>query len=225
MKLKILSLLILILLISALTVASAKITSIKVKNSNSCINENTPDVANLKNKNIIFLNTQKAQAQIQKETSCIQGLEIKKVFPSTLEISAQNQIPIAKIAGSDLAITETGLVIRGEVPPPAPNIFIPENIKVEERKTIADSNVLQALKITKEIEKSDFIPANVRILEGDDVAVYSSQEAVALFAPNKDAAEQVDSLQSILAKAKIDAAKIAKIDLRFRQPVLNYKNN
>jgi len=67
------------------------------------------------------------------------------------------------------------------------------------------------------------LPVNVRITGHDDVAIYNQQGQLAIFSSKKDKEEQVDSLQQVISKAKIDSAKIAKIDLRFDKPVLVFK--
>ncbi|KKS04034.1 MAG: hypothetical protein UU56_C0011G0028 [Candidatus Curtissbacteria bacterium GW2011_GWA2_41_24] len=57
----------------------------------------------------------------------------------------------------------------------------------------------------------------------DEVVIYNQQGQLAIFSSKKDKEVQVDSLQQVISKAKIESAKIAKIDLRFDKPVISYR--
>lgn len=67
------------------------------------------------------------------------------------------------------------------------------------------------------------MPSTVRIVDANQIVVYSAKDISVIFSATKRASDQVDSLQLILAESKIDAAKIDKIDLRFAKPVVTYK--
>ncbi len=79
------------------------------------------------------------------------------------------------------------------------------------------------INLASQLSRSDFSVSSIRIIENQTVAAYNFQDAVALFSPNKSLALQVDSLQQVLAKAKIDATKIQKIDLRYDNPTIVFK--
>ena len=104
-----------------------------------------------------------------------------------------------------------------------PTIFLTQSQSAQTFGKITDKNTLSALNIAANLLKSDFTPQNIRVLDQGDVAVYGNYAIVAIFTQAKNTNLQLDSLQSILARSKIDAAKIAKIDLRFDNPIVIYK--
>lgn len=223
MKTKIISLVILVILISLPFAPIFKISTVNVKNPTNCLNNNSQQLQEFKNKNIISFNTKNAEKTIGENLNCINNLHIKKIYPNKLELSTEVEMPIAKIANTDLAITESGEVTKESPSAPAPILFVPEGTNVSQNQKITNTQILYALKIAKELIKSDFVPASIRTLDAGDIAVYSNQEAVALFSSFKDAGQQVDSLQAVIAKAKINSTKIAKIDLRFDKPTITNK--
>ncbi len=222
MKIKTAALALILVLAAAISLVYFKVKTIEFDKTSACFNENSQALTKLKNKNLIILSTGKEQETLAKSASCIKEVKIQKIYPSKLKLSVIFFQPVAKIDGSQFQVTGSGLVTE-KTTDSLPTIFIPAKVELGLGKTIEDPQVLFALNITEELEKSDFIPANIRILDAGDVAVYSTTEAVALFSSQLDGNFQVDSLQSILAKAKIDAAKIEKVDLRFAKPVLVYK--
>lgn len=222
MKIKLTLTTVLIALVSVFLLSQFKVKTISLTSSNNCLDSNSPTLGQFRNKNLIILNTKKAQDEVKKTTPCIKDIKIEKSFPTTLKIDAFYFVPVARIDGTDLSVTDSGLITQ-KTQDFLPTIFLKSIDGLKPGDNIKDTQELFALKITSELQKSDFMPANVRILDDGDIAVYSNQEAVALFTSQQDASSQVDSLQSILAKAKISAAKIAKVDLRFAKPVLVYK--
>lgn len=130
---------------------------------------------------------------------------------------------LAHVDGTDLALGNDGNVVKKSDGETKPILFLPEGIQIEENKTVSDTTVLFALKLLQDLAKSDFTPTQLRFVDKVDVIVYSQSEATARFTAIKDSTGQVDSLQSVLSKAKIDASKISQIDLRFNKPVVTYK--
>lgn len=146
------------------------------------------------------------------------------VTPATTA-SAQ---PIVNIAGVNLTVDKNGLVSNGNLKD-KPTLFLPDNFKTTAGQKIEDKNVLFATILAADIAASDFAATNIRFLEPTVVAAYNSRNIIAIFSTQKSAEGQVDSLQQVLSKAKIDASKndtsLAKIDLRFDKPVVTYGNN
>ncbi len=130
--------------------------------------------------------------------------------------------PAVQIEGTNLYLAENGQVLD-RASSKKPLLYLDKNIKVQAGQKITDQQILFAVKIATGLTKSDFTAASIRLLDSRDIAVYSPQDAIAVFSSDKDANLQIDSLQQVLAKAKIDATKISKIDLRFDKPVIVFK--
>lgn len=199
-----------------------EVKNVHVIGSTACLEE-TALLSKVYKKNIFLLDTQNLKDKIKKQKPCLEDLVVTKKYPNTINFQVVAREAVAKIDGSEYFVTDDGLIVSGAAGTLKPKIFLPQGVEVKVDEKIKDTSVLFALKLTKNLEKSDFTPANVRITEQGDIAIYSNQEAVALFTQEKSADSQVDSLQSVIAKAKIDPSKIAKIDLRFDNPVVIYK--
>jgi cell division septal protein FtsQ len=200
------------------------VRSIDVRGDENCLNkENVEANSNLLGKNIFLINTQQIEKNLKGKNSCLESISLSRRLPSKLVVSVKAKVPVAKIDGTDLLATVSGEVIKQQVTTNIPTIYLPGNVKATQGTKLESSNILSALGITAALLKSDFNPSSVRIVGPEDIAVYSTNETVALFTTRMSTASQVDSLQSILTKAKIDASKIAKLDLRFDKPIIIFK--
>ena len=201
-----------------------KIKSAAFTKEQSCLNESSQlDKFSVFGKNIFFLNREKLSLDLKAEFPCIDNARIQKVLPSKLNFDVVTKQPVAKIEGTNLAATKDGLLIQVPQKSQIPTIFLSYDQNVQVASKIVDEKVLFALQVAASLLKSDFVPQNIRILDLGDVAVYGNYNIVAIFSSSKDVDVQLDSLQSVLARSKIDAAKIAKIDLRFNNPSIIYK--
>lgn len=214
----------LVVIFSVAIFLTFRVNNVRLQSNSNCLDQKML-LAKVGKKNIILLNTAKLKEEIIKQSTCVEDLKITKKYPSTVNFVAIAKEAVAKIDDSQNSVTLDGLIILESAGTTKPNIFLPQGVESNVGQRIKDTSVLFALQLLKNLEKSDFIPANVRITDQGDIAVYSTQEAIALFAQDRSVESQVDSLQSVIAKAKIDPSKIAKIDLRFDKPVLIYKQS
>lgn len=201
-----------------------KIKSAAFAKDQSCLNNSSQlEKFDVFGKNIFLFNSQNLAKDLKMEFACIDTVNIQKVLPSKLDFDIVAKQPVAKIEGTSLAATKDGLIVESPKQTQVPTIFLSYDKYAQVAGKIVDEKVLFALQVAASLIKSDFVPQNIRILDLGDVAVYGNYNIVAIFSSSKDADVQLDSLQSVLARSKIDAAKIAKIDLRFDNPVIIYK--
>lgn len=198
---------------------SLQVRKVEIDKSASCINEKI--IVELKGKNLLLINSNKIKEEIKNQSPCIKEIAIKKIFPQKLRLTIDTQKEVAKIENSSLAITENGLVIT-QTDPNLPTIYSGKSVGITQGQTVSDPDLLQGLKISGILSKSDFNAQSIRVVDGD-IAFYDVNGLIVLFSKSQDPKIQVDSLQQVLAKTKIDASKIAKIDLRFMQPVVLFK--
>ena len=201
-----------------------EIKSVTFNDDAACI-KNSQKIAedNLIGESLIFLNSQETARVIKNQFACIEAIEVNRQFPSNVEINIQSKRPIAKIAETEFYLTKDGLLVRVYDKVQIPTIFLPNNFELNVSQRLDDKNILFALEIIDNLLKSDFVPTTVRIVDEDQIAVYSNKDILVIFSTSKNPIEQVDSLQLILAEAKIDATKIDKIDMRFEKPVISSK--
>jgi len=201
-----------------------EIKNVTFNDDAACI-KNSQKIAedNLIGESLIFLNSQEIAQVIKNKFACIETIDVNRQFPSTVQINIQSKRPIAKIAETEFHVTKDGLLIRADDSVQIPTIFLPTNFELNVSQKLDDKNILFALEIIDNLLKSDFVPTTIRIVDEDQIAVYSNKDILVLFSSNKNPISQVDSLQLILAEAKIDATKIGKIDMRFEKPVISSK--
>lgn len=204
--------------ITALSLLALRVSKVEI-NQNSCI---TSDQVNLKRKMIFTLREDALKKDLKEKFPCLTDLKLTKNYPSKIIFEAKTQNPAAKIANSQLLITAEGLVVSGKSDI-LPQLFLPPEVQAVPNEKVTDEISLYAAKLASLLAKSDFHSTNIRILSSSDIAVYDSKETVAIFSAKESANSQVDSLQQVLAKAKIGDDKIAKIDLRFEKPVITFK--
>ena len=215
-----------VLLAAVLVLAKTvfEVKSIEVKGGQNCIdNGGVESQLHVIQKNIFFTDTSKLEETLKQKNICLDFVSIHKIFPSKIVFDVVSQNPVAKIEGTDLQITSNGLVMKMGELHGRPTIYLPNNTNVQQGDIIEDKYVLFALNLASDLLKSDFSPSGIRFVSNRDIAIYSTAETVALFTTEKSSSGQVDSLQAIMTKAKIDASKIAKVDLRFDKPIITNK--
>jgi len=200
-----------------------KVKNIQVENSQNCL---TSEIAQEKTQTIsrnIFLVSENNISASLKDISCAGSLKVQKKYPSTMVIHLEIKPVIVDVADTDIGITEDGIFIKNTKASTRPKIYLPQDVSAIVNTKVEDPKIIFALSLVKNLLKSDFTPTQVRFIDNADIIIYSQSEAAATFTVNRDAKEQVDSLQSVLSKARIDASKISQIDVRFDKPVVTYK--
>lgn len=198
---------------------SLQVRIIEIDERTNCLSKKIEE--ELKGKNLLLLDTKKTEEKVKNETHCIKEITIKKVVPGKLKLKIETQKEVAKIENSSLSLTENGIVVTS-TNSNLPTIYSGKLVSFSQGQTITDPDLLQGLKISSILAKSDFNAQSIRVVDGD-IAFYDVNGLIVLFSKNQDPKTQVDSLQQVLAKTKIDASKIAKIDLRYIQPVVLFK--
>ncbi len=201
-----------------------KVKSITISQGQRCLqSEEIKKELGLVGKNIILVQNKKIIQTIKEKHACLKNLKIKKVLPSTLHLEVEVSQPVVRLENSSLILTEEGIVLEGGDTLSLPTLYTGKDLQLGPDQKVTDSGVIFALSVALNLSKSDFSLSNLRMIDGGSLAAYNQQDLVAIFSSNKDVDRQVDSLQLVLSKAKIDGTKIAKIDLRFDKPVIVYK--
>lgn len=179
------------------------------------------DTENLTGQRIYLINAKKTEEKIKKEHACVESLTVSKSYPSKITIEVKTTGAVAKIEGTSFGLTESGQIVAIGTTS-LPTIFSSKLQATSSGQQVTDGDILLAAKVASALTKSDFATASIRIVD-DGIAVYGVENILALFARDKDIQKQADSLQQVMARAKIDASKISKIDLRFDKPIIVYK--
>ncbi|MDP2632368.1 MAG: hypothetical protein Q8P25_01450 [Candidatus Curtissbacteria bacterium] len=150
--------------------------------------------------------------------------QVQKIISPEDKITEQEKpvTPSAQIADSEFQITQSGFILKGQNTT-LPKLYLPGDIKVQEGQLVEDKNIVFAANLAALTSKTDFHPASIRLLAKNEVALYETDQTVAIFSSEKSPDVQVDSLQQVLAAAKIEGTKLAKIDLRYNKPTITFK--
>lgn len=214
-----------ILLVAALVLTGITFTLFlfKIKhiilNPQNCLSS---DHLNVKSKIIFTVSTKVLVQQLKQKYDCISEIKISKIYPSKLKIEVTTKNQVVKIAESNLSITEAGEVIEAKEQN-LPILYAPRIASLTSGQKVFDKNLIVTVKIAGLLSKTDFHLATVRFVNSNEIAVYDREQTIAIFTTEKDAAVQVDSLQQVVANAKIEGDKIVKIDLRFDKPVITFR--
>lgn len=199
------------------------VKNISIYSDYPCVTEEELNSTITKGQSIFLIQKDKFYEKILYKFSCIDKVDVSTKLPSTLEIFYSGKNPVAKIDSSDIYLTANGLALKiKSLDKTLPTIFLPQGFQAVEGTKISDANILLALEITNLLLKSDFVPTNVRIVN-DSITVYNQEDSVVVFSTKKQAEAQIDSLQKVLAKAKMESKKISKIDMRFDNPIIIFK--
>lgn len=217
-KIIILAIVMLVLISSAFFL---QIKSVEVSQNSSCVPQETLlSESNLAGKPLLLTSKDTIEKEIKNKYSCVDAVTVKKSLPSKLKLEVVVKKPVVKLEGTELFAMEDGMIVKTGVQENIPVLYVPQGVKVEENQKIEDKSTLFGLSLASKLSKSDFAATNIRIVDANTIAVYNQQQTVAIFSANKEADEQVDALQHVLARAKIDATKIERIDLRYNKPVI-----
>ncbi len=216
-------LLIAISVVTYLVFSFTKVKNIQIENEQNCITEGqVKEKSQIIGKSIFLVSENKIQEDL-KQINCASFIKVQKKFPSTIVVIPATKKALVNIADQPFSLTEDGYIIKSADSSNIPKVYLPQEIAVAENAKAEDPKVIFALTLVKNLLKSDFTPTQVRFVDNADIIIYSQAEATAMFTVNRDAVQQVDSLQSVLSKARIDASKISQIDVRFDKPVVTYK--
>lgn len=216
------AILLLVIFFGALLSPIFKVSKVKVSPSQPCLTEQQAfNDSEAQGKNIFLIKKSQIVSELSQKHPCIKNLKVKKQFPKTLLFEIETVDVVAKVENSNFYLTEKGELVDGNFGDKL-TLYFPHDALAAGQK-IENSQTLFALKMAASIAKSDFSANQVRIIDENQIVAYNQHDQIVVFTSAKDAAFQVDSLQLVLSKAKIDGTKIAKIDLRFANPVVTYK--
>lgn len=203
----------------------SKAKNIELINNSGCLSsENLSEKFNLKNFSLLLINSQQLAQKVKTDFPCAEGLKIDKIYPRTIKITLPEIKIVAKIPDSQLAINNEGRVVNqisGKTN--IPTVDFPRIKELQAGQLAEEPGALFVVNLAKALAKTDYAVQSIRLIDPNTAAAYARQDLVVLFTKNKDLDLQVNSLQQVLARAKIDESKISKIDLRFDKPVIENK--
>jgi cell division septal protein FtsQ len=198
------------------TVNLLKISKIEIT-KNTCF-DSLEDMG-IKGKFIFQVKGNELEQKIKDEFPCAKKAVVEKKLPNKLTVAVETFEDVARLEDTNLSITQNGELTEG-VREGVPKVYLLNKEELKTANKITDPVSLFAVNIASLITKTDFGALTIRVLSPTEIVAYQKDETVAIFTSQKSAESQVDSLQQVTSLAKIDHDKIAKVDLRFDNPII-----
>lgn len=174
-------------------------------------------------KNIILLSPPKTEQLIKNELPGIDQVEVKKKLPDKLIVYLTKRKPIAVIeTNSDYyQVDYQGIILAKLDQPTDLPLVVGDEIELsDDKQKIKSSQILACLKFLYQLMFENIEVQRIKVTNSQESTFNLKTGAEVLINLEKDWQRQVDSLQLILKRAKIEGKQIKVIDLRFDKPVI-----
>lgn len=180
-------------------------------------------------RNIVFLSSEEAISEVKNGRFKLSETKIKKIFPNKLSFQLKQRLPKVAITIESSPQTEFYLVDQEGVllektinPPNLPLIFVSQLPEIEAGRQIEQLELKKTIAILVDLQLLLLRPSLAKIVSPREIVVWLEDSLQATFSSKKDLAIQLDSLQLILNRTKIEGKKPTRVDLRFEKPVITY---
>jgi len=177
-----------------------------------------PQTSPVKIKKIIF-NTLIFELSSRKN---ILALGIELPFTDTASDSAENKEQEFVLENNFYLLDKEGIVLeKTEKQPDLPLLVVGENPNLKIGDNFIDSEIKKVIEILYGLKTNLIEAAIFRLRPNQGIEVLLKNKVQVFFTGQKEIGLQLDSLQLIFNRAKIEGKEIKKIDLRFDKPVIN----
>ena len=195
-------------------------------------------------KNLIFFPNQMIVSKIKQDFPQVETVKIKKRLPHKLLFELISRKPVAALAvelfsdgeatnsanltGPNFSLTgvyflvdQEGVIVKKmEENPNLPLVLVKNNPQLQAGDKINQEEILKTIEILISMKLHLLEPKIARIISLREIEIWLENEILVLFNGQKDIGVQLDSLQFIYSRSKIEGKQIKKIDLRFDKPVI-----
>lgn len=192
-------------------------------NDTNCPGEIWTDLMALSlGKNIFSFPIESISLQIKNSYPQIDKIKIKKNLPATVDFELIIRQPQVAISGEKFHLVDfQGVVIeKSETSGEYPLIFLePEmNLKVGEK--FNQKEVLETIEAIVGLRLRLIEPKLAKIISFSSVDIWLKDDTQLIISLKKEINSQLDSLQLIYQRAKIEGKKLKQIDVRFDKPII-----
>jgi len=213
-------------------------------NQLDCNEEITNKISELAlNKNLLFFPRQTVINKIKENLPQVETVKIKKIIPNKLLFELSSRKPVIALAvelsseteattsakpqfsltGVYYLVDEQGVVVKKvEENQNLPLILFKSDLQFKNGQKINQEEMLKTIEIILGMKLRLLEPKVSRINNFQEIEIWLEDGALTLFNGEKDIQSQLDSLQFISSRSKIEGKQIKKIDLRFDKPVIVY---
>lgn len=176
-------------------------------------------------KNILFFSTKNLTLQIQNKYPNLKSLAISKKFPQELIVKIEKREPKAIVKTSEefFVVDDQGFVLEKSQKSGLPLILFEKPVSLGINEQFTQSEIIWAVNLVEKMKFYLFTPKETRIISPRNIEVSLDRGLMVIFSSKKSETIQLDSLQFIFSRSKIESKGIKKIDLRFDKPVVIYE--
>ena len=195
---------------------------------------------------LLFFPRQLVSDKIKENYPQVHFVKIKKRLPDKLSFELTSRNPVAALAvelfsepgatlsgelknpkfsltGTYYLIDQEGVVIQKvDANPNLPLILVKNDLQTKVGEKITQEEVQKTIEILVGMKLRLLEPKVSRVISFREIEIWLENEVLVLFNGQKDISVQLDSLQFIYSRSKIEGKQIKKIDLRFDKPVVLY---
>lgn len=179
--------------------------------------------------NLLFLSSAKAIEKINKSQLTVTGIKIQRRFPDELVFRLEQRKPQVAITaegsqgGEYYLVDQEGVLVeKTNNAPDFPLLFLKELPDLAVGNKFEEGVAKDTITILVDLQWRLLKPRLAKIVSEREIEVWLEDDVQVLFSAKKDLKIQLDSLQLIFSRAKIEGEKLKRIDLRFDKPVLTY---
>lgn len=178
-------------------------------------------------KNILFFNTADFSEYLMKRNPRVKSVTIEKILPNTLRIDLKARIPKAYVKDSlrTQYIDDDGVLlpVERESEIKLPVIIARTTIFFGTEKT--DWRLIKAVSILTQMEKESISIEQI-VIDGEKSVfhVYLNAKSEIIIPQSADPAVTAASLQTIIARFRIEGKFISKVDFQFDKPIVILSN-
>jgi len=192
-------------------------------------------------KNLLFFPRQSVTKRIKEVFVQVDTVNIKKIIPDKLLFELTSRKPVVALAvelspelnaaasakpqfsltGIYYLVDEQGVVVKKmEENQNLPLILFDSDPNLKAGEKIYQDEVLKTIEILMGMKLRLLEPKISRVINLGEIDIWLENGTLTLFNGEKEAQVQLDSLQFISSRSKIEGKQIKKIDLRFDKPVI-----
>lgn len=183
-------------------------------------------------KNLIFFPSRMVINKIKQDFPQVETVKIKKRYPHKILFELTSRKPVAALAielfpfsltGVYYLVDQEGIMVKKmEENPNLPLVLVKNDPQLQAGDKINQEEILKTIEILIGMKFHLLEPKITRVISLREIEIWLENEVLVLFNGEKDIDIQLDSLQFIYTRSKIEGKQIKKIDLRFDKPVVLY---
>lgn len=211
----------------------------------SCSPEKRNEVMRLvADKNILFISRKKISQQILAQDLLFKEADVLVRLPNTVIFELKKRKPEAAIVlpleveniqasesakpnflttGDFFLVDREGVILSKEKSSDLPLLLLNSQIEQNIGSKVSQDEAVKGVELIADLRLYLLEPKLARLLSSRTIEVWFKDDVAGIFSGKKDLKVQLDSLQLIFSRAKIEGRKIQRVDLRFDKPVVTYE--